>query len=250
MTSTATTIQDLSTATPAGIDTEIAAIHVRYYLVQDQIETQQKYLAGFTERLANFAAGRRPGFGKISPARLATMAQYEVPGWEEDAARLTAKIDTLQAQAREVLAEADPHQAEYRRRGCWSRFFLVKNNGGHIHSSMNCSTCNKMGKATRFGWLPELSGQTDVDAAATAIATHGSIFCTTCFPDAPVAWTNGTKPADKDICSGSGRYYDASLPSRTGYYSGNWATCPGCHTPQTITASYLIRKHKTPKAGA
>ena len=78
----------------------------------------------------------------------------------------------------------------------WSRFFAVP--GGHIHSSMNCSTCNRVTNQsgqtfTAFAWLPALSGLT----AADAIAAHGHALCSVCFPNAPVSDTNkSVKMAD------------------------------------------------------
>lgn len=70
----------------------------------------------------------------------------------------------------------------------WSRFFLVNNVGGHIHSSTGCSTCRY---DTSFSWLPELSGLTEADA----VEAYGSILCSVCFPSAPVEWTNGVSKA-------------------------------------------------------
>lgn len=67
----------------------------------------------------------------------------------------------------------------------WSRFFLVTNTNGHIHSSMSCSTCFA---DTDFAWLPELSGLTEADA----VAEYGEILCSVCFKSAPVEWTTGT----------------------------------------------------------
>jgi hypothetical protein len=73
----------------------------------------------------------------------------------------------------------------------WSRFFLVANTNGHIHRSMNCSTCNRWTvngpSATQFRWLPTLSGLTEADA----VEAHGGILCTVCFPSAPTEWTEG-----------------------------------------------------------
>ena len=70
----------------------------------------------------------------------------------------------------------------------WSRFFAVA--GGHIHSGMDCSTCNRVTSQsgqtfTAFAWLPALSGLTTADA----IAAHGHTLCSVCFPNAPVAHT-------------------------------------------------------------
>lgn len=73
----------------------------------------------------------------------------------------------------------------------WSRFFLVTNNNGHIHSSMNCSTCFA---TTQFGWLPQLSGLTE----AEAVADQGEILCSICFPTAPIAWTTGVSKASQE----------------------------------------------------
>lgn len=77
----------------------------------------------------------------------------------------------------------------------WSRFFIVKNTNGHIHSSMDCSTCYP---TTVFGWLPQLSGLTEADA----VEEWGGILCSVCFPSAPVEWTEGTnkkEAAEKDL---------------------------------------------------
>lgn len=70
----------------------------------------------------------------------------------------------------------------------WSRFFLVTNTNGHIHSSMECTTCYP---TTEFAWLPTLSGLTEADA----VAAQGEILCSVCFPSAPVAWTTGVAKA-------------------------------------------------------
>ena len=66
----------------------------------------------------------------------------------------------------------------------WSRFFVVTSSAGHIHSSTGCHTCRD---TTTYGWLPNLSGQSE----ALAVETHGAALCTVCFPSAPVAWVGG-----------------------------------------------------------
>lgn len=81
-------------------------------------------------------------------------------------------------------AALDEYYAAEARYTGWSRFFLVQNTGGHIHSSMNCSTCYP---TTQFGWLVELAGLTE----AEAVAEYGEILCSVCYPSAPVAWTTG-----------------------------------------------------------
>ena len=80
----------------------------------------------------------------------------------------------------EVYEEANSHYEG------WNRFYAVQ--GGHIHSSMDCHSCNKVGNRTSFVWLPELSGSSSDEA----VAEQGATLCTHCFPDAPVEQTTGT----------------------------------------------------------
>lgn len=72
---------------------------------------------------------------------------------------------------------------EYNRRGGWTRFWIVTNANGHIHTSMSCSTCFP---STQYGWLPNLSGSTNEEVVELA----GESACTICFPDAPVDTRN------------------------------------------------------------
>lgn len=101
-----------------------------------------------------------------------------------------ARIDAATFEIEYLRAEAEPFHEVYDQHR-WSRFFLVLNVNGHIHSSTSCSTCFV---TTDFGWLTDLSGLTE----AEAVASHGEILCSVCFPSAPVEWTNGTSNADKE----------------------------------------------------
>lgn len=161
---------------------------------------------------------------------------YYMPYQIERVEGQLVEVEKRAAEVDELLVE---QEARYTG---WSRFFLVP--GGHIHSNTNCSSCNKMGQLTRFSWLPTLSGLTEADA----VAAHGAILCTVCFPSAPVWMTNAYEEAAKAKkaaqCSGSGKYYDDKLPHRTGYYSGNWATCSVCGERQSVTKTGKVRAHK------
>ena len=113
----------------------------------------------------------------------------------------------------------------------WARFFLVK----HIHSSQSCSSFRA---TTRVGWLPKVSGLTE----AEAVTEYGAILCTICFPSAPTEWTEGPKD---DRCSGSGATISYQLPTRTGYYAGNFATCAACEKRVGISSrGQRIPKHQ------
>lgn len=155
----------------------------------------------------------------------------------EDAERILAKVDALKTDASRLREEIRELDAEFTARGTWSRFFLVTSSaGGHVHSSMSCHTCKP---TTEFGWQPQLSGKTEPDA----VAEHGAILCTACFPSAPVEWTRGKGPA-ADTCPGSGR--QSSTPPRAMGRS-RYGTCPQCGEMQTVGYGG-IRKHKR-KAG-
>ncbi len=109
----------------------------------------------------------------------------------------------------------------------WARFFIVP--GGHIHSSRRCSTCYV---TTMFGWLPALSGLTEADA----VAAHGPLLCSVCYPSAPVEWTVGPQ-SKKTYCTGKGKYANA------GRY--RYAECPDCGKTVAVTpGGGLIRAHQ------
>lgn len=98
--------------------------------------------------------------------------------WEALSETLDNQVNGL-VELRAIYAE---HQ--------WSRFFLVSNSNGHIHSSMSCGTCFP---TTRYRWVTSLSGQTE----AEAVEELGEILCSICYPSAPVAWTDGESKAVK-----------------------------------------------------
>jgi hypothetical protein len=116
----------------------------------------QKALASYVER-----------FGADHPNAITMQAQVE---------KHTADLAAIREQEKplEALYNAQP----------WSRFFLCNAHGGHIHSTLSCSTTFA---STAFSWLPSLSGLTE----AEAVEEYGAILCTVCYPSAPVEWTGG-----------------------------------------------------------
>jgi hypothetical protein len=144
------------------------------------------------------------------------------------------------ARLAELDAEMAPLDALYNARQ-WNRFFLVP--GGHIHRDMHCQTCNRGQSPTRFAWLPEQSGLTEPDA----VAAHGPLLCTVCYPSAPTEWTNGLdKPKG---CQGSGTYdYDRST-ARMGYVHGNYGTCSHCNGRIALTKTSKLRAHQPKTEG-
>lgn len=235
---------DLNTASPVEFDTKYAERQGAYERAKARAASSLNELHiyvgddGVSERvgrrivrswkLSNGEALNRARSGAFTPAYNAA------PG-----ARALASYDEHRTAAREAAEELDAMDAAFRARGGWSRFWLVR--GGHIHSSMQCSTCNKNGQATEFGWLPALSGRAEADA----VAEHGALLCTVCFPSAPVEWTNGREVAAAERaasqCEGSRK-----PPARREGISPlrRYQPCSACGTLQSVTSTGLIRAHK------
>jgi hypothetical protein len=93
--------------------------------------------------------------------------------------RYTAEM----TEAERVLAAAQRKAREARQEyQGWSRAYLATSYGGHVHRSMNCSTCNNGGQATDFFWVTALSGLSDDEVVDEARERA----CTVCYEDAPV----------------------------------------------------------------
>lgn len=143
-------IDDPTTATPSEIDEELARLDVERAKAQNALDG----LRARVERLV---------------------------GWTmtEEALAFRPRIE----QARQSIAECDeaarPLDAEFERRGGWTRAWLVLNTGGHVHRTMACRTCFP---STRFAWLTQLSGHDETEIVDLA----GKAACTECYPSAPV----------------------------------------------------------------
>lgn len=208
---------DISTATPVEIDQAIAEIEQRRYAALDQAKAAKR-------RLRSTMALRNP---------VAADVDYH-----------QGQIEKFNAEATQISAEREPYDAEFTRRGGWTRFFHVE----HLHTS---TWCPSFRPTTRIGWLPEYSGRSE----AEMIDAAGDMVCTKCVPDAPVKLKRPTLPEltaqwDKanaaDVCPGSGTTDWTDGRVRTGYYSGNGGRCGHCDKSvgNTSRHSRVIRKHK------
>lgn len=182
---------DLTTQTPPEIDTRLAD------LFDARLKAQQM-LGYWTDELHRYVGDKRVG-GRFSAgpwsmgldALLGAMAA--TTGYTRTLVEQAQEgSDKARCDASRAQDQIDTLDEEFARRGGWSRFFLVKNNNGHVHSSMHCSTCFA---TTHFGWLPALSGLTEKDA----VEQEGEILCSVCFPSAPSEWTDGESRATKEI---------------------------------------------------
>jgi hypothetical protein len=227
------------------VDTRIAAAHAVYLEKAQRLMRELSSLHYLIPRPMRYDRYSNDGYIVLDGKR--TYATIELLTQLFEAGTIGSPIDsyahkgdvtkfdaytTAAGEAKSARAAYDEVSKEYEG---WSRFFLVP--AGHIHSSMNCSTCNKNGKATEFSWLPDLSGLTEADA----VAAHGAFLCTVCFPSAPVEFTNGAELAEAakhaNRCEGSGRYCNAAR-SR--------AKCEVCGTYVRLSSNSRFFTHDTP----
>lgn len=162
------------------IDTKLAEAHGRLA----DADQRRSWAA---DTLHRNAGHKRSRDGRWS-GTLTEAASYNLKSENAgDARDLKVYQESVQTRAA-ISAEVDALNAQYTG---WSRFFLVTNTNGHIHRSMNCSTCYV---TTTYAWFPTLSGRTE----AEAVADQGEILCSVCFPSAPVAWTTGVSKASTE----------------------------------------------------
>ena len=224
-------------------DTELARLIDISYKTAENVERAESraidYAPTTTHAIRN-SRGQRTGRSYQSLDGGETRATLDqVRGIEAPSERLAEAIAACDAA---VLANAaankaviDHDKANYRG---WQRFFMVT--GGHIHSSTGC---HSLYPTTRIGWLPNLSGETE----AEAVAAHGAMLCTFCFPTAPTEWTDGRKADDDQYCAGGGTWDYPRETARRGYCSGNYGVCTHCGDRVTISSTGKMRKHKKAK---
>lgn len=134
----------IATASPAEIDGEIVATRRQRGNVDHSIRIQQ-YI--FENKFAS----------------------------AEKRAASETKIRELIAQENELATQERELHGEFNARGGWTRYYIVQNTGGHVHTSMDCNTCFD---TTDFGWLTQFSG-TGHDEMGTL---SGMDACAICFP--------------------------------------------------------------------
>lgn len=153
---------DLATQTPAEIDTALAAIYTEAAGVHARIDAHR---ADADRARKTLASDDRYDYNR-DYARQAL-------------ARVAAALPALNDQLRALAAKAAPFEAEYTRRGGWTRAYIVRNSNGHVHRTRQCATCFT---TTEFGWVTDVSGWDETAIVEAA----GEMACTVCYPSAPV----------------------------------------------------------------
>jgi hypothetical protein len=153
-----TTTKALRQQTPSEIDAQIAELS--YQIARLSAKSNWE-----TDRIEHFRS---------------MIAKGNDQRWVSDAINegITNR-NKLRDQIEKLADQIDPLEGEYRRRGGWTRAFLVTNNGGHVHRTQACSTCYI---TTDFVWLTDLSGKDEQGIVDLA----GERACTVCYASAPV----------------------------------------------------------------
>jgi hypothetical protein len=173
-------------------------------------------------------------------AKRASARRYRKAGghYVAQAEKIEAEAEALkQGALQEAKQVEEPFIAEWKRRGGWTRYFLVS--GGHLHA-LPCSTLTP--GLTLVGLIAEASGLTEEQV----VAKYQYTACTHCFKAAPVE--PKLTIAEQGLCEHSGQYVEgvegASVrPQWWSYAVLPTASCP-CGFKGAITRSGKFRKHK------
>ena len=162
-------------ATPVECDTELADLWQKQLVplasrfhVEDRVGRHEREVA------------YRAQYGSQNH-KFAIMTERDLAQAADEIKKYTEQIDALQS-------KMDPIEAEFERRGGWTRAFLVMNSNGHVHASRTCATCFP---TTQYGWLTEYSGHDEAEIVGLA----GDMACTVCYPSAPVADPRFPRPS-------------------------------------------------------
>lgn len=221
----------------ARIDGVIAEAYYALNVARMRGEQTADTLAYYASEAKRKALGERLRYGGreslSTEEAFAILDTYEIPSWDQ------RSIDQAIERLSEAHAEYEYAREQYvevsKQYEGWTRAYLVP--GGHIHSSMQCSSCYP---STQYSWLTSLSGADE----AEIIEYAKEVACTVCYPDAPVEEYKRQADAAKAAtrCSGTGSTdWDAKGKPR---WAIRYATCPGCGTSQSVTSTGKIRAHK------
>lgn len=140
----------------------------------------------------------------------------------EEIAKIQTEIDSIKSKISAVNVEINKLNAIYNQ-DPWTRAFLVINSNGHVHSSMDCSTCFA---TTRYNWLVQYSN----DDEKTIVEDAGQDACTVCYPSAPADVLNRASrivTADKIAKAQAKAERDAKKAERIAKEKANAPTASG-----------------------
>ncbi|GAA1979072.1 hypothetical protein [Kitasatospora viridis] len=176
-----TSAKDLTTATPADIDKQLAQLAAQLFKAESKLPSLRDSIHRAAGDRSNYQ-GRRQVWGMdFNAAQQAAQhrADTDTTYIGRDARNALQRLQDAEKSIAAIEAEQAPYDAEFARRGGWTRAFIVTNVDGHVHKTMDCSTCRP---STQFAWLTDYSGGTEQQVVEDA----GERACTVCYPSAPV----------------------------------------------------------------
>lgn len=185
---TAISLGDLTTATPAEVDTVLADLYEQAYRHETRAAQQYEEIRSWVGRQVHGKGYRSLPATRVEVHRYFESLEakknpeFDQPTLSYEDRQLLSMRERWHAERDAYLAAFDaqqPYHAEFDQRGGWTRAFLVTNTGGHVHSSRSCSTCFP---TTHYAWLPQVSGLAEDEIVEMA----GERACTVCYPSAPV----------------------------------------------------------------
>lgn len=252
----------------------VIAVHLRgtFLCAREAVRHFREAKEGGRLILAGSPAGQRGNFGQTNYAAAKAGIAAMTRTWAMECAKANVTVNAIIPNAATAMTETIPFLAPYvkdlkagnpipsvvrraasfgtaedvaaaravvealdevwRNNGRWNRFFMVP--GGHIHRS---TTCHTLHATTQISWLPDLSGESETEA----VAAHGSVLCTHCFPSAPVEWTTkAPKAVDPSLCAGSNNY----VPGANLRLRSPRGTCPECGRTVSVSSRGNARKHE------
>lgn len=174
------TTKNITEMTPAEVDTMLVRAMEQAIKHNTIIGSQTERVEGYEQNVERFSETL------TYPTLSDTDRKYwegRVAKYKDDIAKAEGFIAESTPLLKSALKEKSACEAEFGRRGGWTRFWIVVNSNGHIHTSMSCTTCFP---TTAYAWLPAISGKTNAEIVELA----GESACTICFPDAPVDTRN------------------------------------------------------------
>lgn len=217
--------------TPMDVDAKLENLYVKIY----KNDNYRNYYVKNIHKLIGDKEHRFNGY-KYSDDEALSLLKEKInsgdPRLGYVGERSISSLERIDSENSSLKTEAKKLEKVHRQHG-WNRFFVVDR--GHIHNNMNCSTCNKNNKMTKFGWLPDLSGKTEKEA----VEQHGAKLCTVCFPSAPSEYTNYyellEKKKEDNKCPGSN-----TVDYVEGTKKGKYGECSYCHEIVTQKSTYNI----------
>lgn len=157
---TTQTTQDPTTMTPEEIDSILFPLWAERWKIGTHLGQYRELVA-----LRLFPGSKFTDRRSISgsPSQLASFCQ---------------RIQEIEARLAEIRSEMDIWQAEFERRGGWTRYILCGNNNGHLHYD----SCHTLKWTTKTLLVPQASG---LDSSAV-VGRFGTVACSKCFAGAPV----------------------------------------------------------------